>query len=1433
MLSISSGLVTLVAAVGSFMAQQGIHGLTLPEICADSREKFDRSWKRFEVICAANKWEGGKDLTILPALLQGKLLDIYTSLSDVEKADLATLKKALADRAGLTKDPYAAAKRFAERGQEMRESVRDFEMALRKLFEEAYPSDEVKTSSVFLGRFVTGLRPEIVRQVLLCGIPDNLEDAIKHAIRVERALVFDEEQRVQAVQAAGSRDDTREVLDKLVSRMEALELRLQERKSVTGKRPPDLRCYFCDQAGHIKRYCPLRRSQQTLEVCYCNSTSLRVRGRLGGQNVSFLVDSGAAVSVVSYDVLSPSARADIKKTAPLTIGANGLPLDVLGTIDIMIDVETVNVQHDFVVARKLTVDCLLGMDFLSRYGAIIDCSECKLTLLTKQQQRATQDGGKVARERREAGEAVAVNLTQLVKIPARSQVLVWGKVCCSTGGMKGEEGLIEPINNQRGVLIARSLCTIRDSNEIPLQIVNVGHTEMTLYEGTKLAEFSVGHAIMTLEDNSVATPHNCEMPDVDLTGADLSEAETEKLKQLIWEFRSIFAAEGSPPGRTGVVKHHIRVKGPPVREPLRRIPYSLQETVSKEVKKMLQQGVIRESKSPWSSPVVMVKKKDGSWRFCIDFRKLNDSTERDAYPLPRIDATLESLAGSQFFSTLDLASGYWQVEVEESDREKTAFSTREGHFEFNVMPFGLTNAPPTFQRLMECVLAGLTYEQCLIYLDDIIVFSVSFEQHLERLKTVFQHVLKAGLKLKGKKCHFAKSEIRYLGHIVSRKGIQADPEKLRAVQEYPVPRNVTALRQFLGLTNYYRRFVQGYSSIAAPLHKLTAQSAGGYKWDKNCQATFEDLKQRLISPPILAYPDFQYPFTVATDASGLALGAVLSQEVEGVERVVAFWSRQLNKAERNYSTIEREALAVVAGIKEFFPYLYGRPFTVYTDHNPLTSLRGLKDTGGRLTRWLLYLQQFDLTVKYRAGKLNGNADGMSRRQCDTLESPTTIAQTVMGVTTHLGDPDLLKCEQNEDPFTKNILLSIKDGKWLPPETERWSKYVVIDGILCRQNRNSQNPRTQVVIPKGLRSYIFEELHIKSGHQGVHKTLEKVKERFFWPGYEQEIRDAVQRCDICQRRNHPVPAPQAPLGTISSNYPFQKISWDIMGPLPVTARGFKYILVITDLFSKWVEAFPLVATDSNTLAKVLVDEIVCRYGMSITIHSDQGSNFVGTVIRSLCAMMGIQRTQTTAYHPQGNGQVERFNRTLEQMLSKVVSDHQRDWDEHLQKVLFAYRTAIHDSTGYSPFLVTFGRSPNLPVDIILGRPSPLSVDVPQFVQKTQTLLQSAFSQVHQNLQQAHHRQKQGADKGIAGEHLQVGDRVWLFVPAVKQGQCKKFTSRWKGPYTVINKTSPVNYRIQLIGGNQQLTVHRNRLKLCYTIPAPDGTSSKEQPPNETR
>ncbi|CAK9799160.1 Retrovirus-related Pol polyprotein from transposon 297 [Anthophora plagiata] len=395
---------------------------------------------------------------------------------------------------------------------------------------------------------------------------------------------------------------------------------------------------------------------------------------------------------------------------------------------------------------------------------------------------------------------------------------------------------------------------------------------------------------------------------------------------------------------------------------------------------MESQGVIEKSESPWSSPIVLVKKKDGSTRFCVDYRRLNSITKKDSYPLPRIEDTLDALVGSSWFSTVDLQSGYWQISMEEADREKTAFCVGSGLWQFKVMPFGLCNAPATFERLMESVLRGLNWKVCLVYLDDVIIFGGHFAEELARLRQVFSRLRRAGLLMSPRKCSFFCRQVRYLGHIVTETGVKTDPEKVKAITEWPVPRNVTELRSFLGLCSYYRKFVRNFAGIAAPLHRLT-EGKIGFSWSQECQGAFRELKGRLTAAPVLVYPDSGKDFILDTDASNFAIGAVLSQEQGSQEKVVAYFSKSLGRAERNYCVTRRELLAVVKAIAHFHHYLYGRKFLVRTDHAALGWLLSFKNPEGQVARWLERLQEYDFEVRHREGKAHGNADGLSRRPC--------------------------------------------------------------------------------------------------------------------------------------------------------------------------------------------------------------------------------------------------------------------------------------------------------------------------------------------------------------------------------------------------------------------------------------------------------------------
>ncbi|GFW14943.1 retrovirus-related Pol polyprotein from transposon 17.6 [Trichonephila clavipes] len=395
---------------------------------------------------------------------------------------------------------------------------------------------------------------------------------------------------------------------------------------------------------------------------------------------------------------------------------------------------------------------------------------------------------------------------------------------------------------------------------------------------------------------------------------------------------------------------------------------------------MKNNDVIEPSSSPWAPPIVLVRKKDGSTRFCVDYRRLNDVTKKDSYPLLSIDDTLDTLASNTWFSTLDLKSGYWQVELHPDDKAKTAFTTGQGLWQFKVMPFGLCNASATFERLMETALGGLSYEACLVYLDGIIIVGRSFEEHLKNIRRVLQKLKEANLKLSPSKCHLFRREVTYLGHIISAEGVRTDPDKILAAKDWNCPMDVHQLWIFLGLCTYYRKFVKNFSTIARPLHKLT-EAKQKFLLTVDCNKAFNKLKDALTSAPILAYLEIGKQFILDTDASHESIGAVLSQEIDGQERVIAYFSKCLSKPEENYCVTRKELLNIVKALEHFLPYLYARRFLLRTDHASLTWLLNFKNSEGQIVRWIQRLQEYDVEIRHRKGSAHGSAATLSRRPC--------------------------------------------------------------------------------------------------------------------------------------------------------------------------------------------------------------------------------------------------------------------------------------------------------------------------------------------------------------------------------------------------------------------------------------------------------------------
>eukprot|EP00731_Ephydatia_muelleri_P019301 Em0012g126a len=907
-------------------------------------------------------------------------------------------------------------------------------------------------------------------------------------------------------------------------------------------------------------------------------------------------------------------------------------------------------------------------------------------------------------------------------------------------------------------MVARSV-VCPTSQAVPVRLLNPREESVVVRKGVQIArmeqldDMCVGNVLPAPTSPSEASPKDKDMlwDMVCKVGNHVSSAEKEKLYYLLLEYSDVFSLSNDGLGRTSLSKHRINTGDSlPVHIPPRRIPHARREEVRKLLQDMLAKGAIQPSDSPWSSPIVLVTKKDGSTRFCVDYRKVNAVTRKDAYPLPRVDDTLDTLAGSKLFSTLDLATGYWQVEVADEDKEKTAFSTPEGLYQFEVMPFGLCNAPATFQRLMDKVLSGLKWYSCLVYIDDIVVVGDSFENHLYNLVGVLKRLREAGLKVKPSKCSLCQREVQYLGHVVSTEGISTDPTKVEAICNWPTPTCKQEIQRFLGLANYHWRFIKNFSSIAKPLQHLTEKN-NMFHWNELCQSAFDELRRCLVSSPVLAYPDYSKCFVLDTDASDVGIGAVLSQPSEdGSERVIAYASRSLSRQEQRYCVTRRELLAVVEFTHHFRPYLLGRQFTLRTDHGSLVWLQNFKEPEGQLARWLERLQEFDFVVIHRQGTQHCNADALSRipcRQCGRVDQGKEV-EVSASVSVLPAFPfqyyslEDMQRLQMEDASINPVYQAVRHqtppldvSKTWSRESrlllQKWQLLCIKNSVLWKRIDDGDDG-LQLVLPSKLQVSAIRDLHegAVGGHLGEEKVLSRLKERFYWPGCAEAARNWCKSCLTCATRKMTVPKRKAYLQSIQSGYPMQLVSIDILGPLPVTEEGNKYVLTAVDHFTRWVEAFPIRNQEATTVAKKLVDELFCRFSPPEQLHSDQGRQFESELIEEICKLLEIRKSRTTPYHPQGNGMVERFNRTLLDMLATTAHNHPSDWDLYIRKTT-----------------------------------------LPEYVQKLKDGLENAYCLVRERCEAEHKRQKSIYDEKVHGKPFNCGDLVWLYSPAVARGSIK--------------------------------------------------------------
>lgn len=872
-----------------------------------------------------------------------------------------------------------------------------------------------------------------------------------------------------------------------------------------------------------------------------------------------------------------------------------------------------------------------------------------------------------------------------------------------------------------------------------------------------------------------------------------------RYQRLLEEFKEVFPDElpkGLPPKRS--IDFEIELV--PGAAPPCKAPYRLSLEERAELKKQLDdlsdKGFIRQSTSSYGAPVLFVPKKDGTKRMCVDYRQLNQVTVKNKYPLPFIDELLDQLYKAKVFSKLDLWSGYHQIRVKEEDVHKTAFRTCFGHFEYLVLPFGLTNAPAVFMRLMHDVLRPLLGKCVAVFLDDILIYSETEEQHEEDLRQVLRLLRENRLFAKKSKCEIGAQEVEYLGYMVSSKGIRPMNDKLEAIHNWPLPKTVTEIQSFLGLANYYRRFIRDFAKIAKPLTELTHKDRT-FEMSEEAINAFETLKKQLTNAPVLRLADPALPYVVTTDASDFAIGAVLEQEEDGVRKPVAYYSKTLNRSQRNWPAYDKELFAIIQATKQWRTYLSGRKFDIYTDHMPLKYLHSKEHLPHRHADYLEWLSMFNFDVHYKPGKMNRVADALSRR-ADLKELNAAIRieadnEFVRRIVDGYAD----------DNFFDGVRRFLRGEECNVPNTRSKARQFRMDeqGIIYDVRRKE----TRICIPKGeLRARILQELHDAptAGHFGVEKTIARVQREYWWPTIRKDVTKYVRSCPTCQRNKV---SQQAPAGLLQPlpvpDGRWTDVAMDFVGPLPETSRRNNAIVVFVDRMTKRAHFAPT-RTDASALdtARLFLHHVIRLHGMPKNIVCDRDTRFTNQFWTELMRLMGTKMNLSTAYHPQTNGQTERTNRTMLQALRMYVSHQQDDWDLHLDMVEFAYNSAEQESIHMTPFFADLGRHPRTP-SMLASQNDAREVTNVEAAASLVEHLQAVLAEAKAAMGEAQQTQEYYANQKRRGETFEVGERVLLSTEharteADRARPTRKLAPRYSGPYVIKRRISDVVYELDL-------------------------------------
>lgn len=993
------------------------------------------------------------------------------------------------------------------------------------------------------------------------------------------------------------------------------------------------------------------------------------------------------------------------------------------------------------------------------------------------------------------------------------------------------------------------------------------------------------------------------------------------INHLCQQNTECFFIDGDPMNHTNLIEHSIELKpdSKPVFTKQYRLPESQRREIRKQLEKMEQEGIIEKTtNSEYNSPILLVEKhtnkgEEKKFRLVVDFRKINEITIPIRFPIPNIDSIIDTFSGAKFFSTMDLNGAFHQIKLRESDRKYTAFQSDLFRYQYTSMPQGLCTSPFTMQEAANLALQDLFSRGVRIYIDDIVIFTKTLEEHIELLKEVFARLKKFNLKLKAEKCFFFKKQIEFLGFVITEHGSLPNPNKTDCIKQYPQPKSVVEIQRFLGLCNYYRKFINNFAKIAKPMYNL-CQKDVPFIWNRACETGFNDLKNALSTPPILIFPDFNETFVVHTDASSVAVGAVLSQ----FDKPIQYASKTLNAAQRNYSTIERELFAIIFALETFRHYLLGFEFILYSDHKPLIYLFNSKRHQSKLYRWRTCLSDYNFKILYKSGSQNIVADALSRIQFEQPKSlheivPNMETKFVQAITRSRAKQLTVSSEtqidntsnkNSEIPYenilqsciiqeNNNVLVDTKDidhifyilpkrncelrkkierklkmNIELPAETLGCVPYSIdkhrtIFILPYTFNHNENNMLTKLTLQnilkictdfgygeiamnidiKDAKTYfefkfictqIFHAKNIKihfylnrvieistiedinsilktyhdsslAGHASFEKTKNSIRRYYSWPTMNDDIKRYVKNCQICKKTKITRHTRSPMQITSTANHPFQKLYIDHV-IVHKESGTHKYPAILTCIceLTKYAIAIKVKDLTALTTAKKLVSHVFLKHNIPTTLVSDQGSAFTSNLFSEITKLFKIRKITTTPYRPNANI-VERFHRTLAQILSAMVHENPETWTEQLDSAVFAYNNMINSATGFSPHSLLYGFNIELP-NKITNNDSPI-YNYDNFHEQLRLNLSKNWRLAHEKINQEKIKNKIQRDKKQNPIEIEVGDNVFWYKPHKEH----KYGTPYEGPYEVVQILSPVN--VQIKKGNKITKVHKDHLILA--------------------